>query len=78
MSSQTLVQYLPRQEICSVLLMAFPILLFCYYRAKPWPIPGVPYLEASARSVLGDMPALVQWKNDTGEFTTFLFSDVWS
>lgn len=44
-------------------LGALLVLLYALYRAAlPKPIPGIPYHEASANSVLGDAPAMIKHK----------------
>lgn len=44
-------------------LGAVLVLVYALYRAAlPKPIPGIPYHEASAKSVLGDAPALIKRK----------------
>ena len=41
----------------------------------PKPIPGIPYIEASARSILGDIPAMAEHiKATDGTFVTYLRS----
>ena len=41
----------------------------------PKPIPGIPYIEASARSILGDIPAMTEHiKATDGTFVTYLRS----
>lgn len=45
-------------------LGAVLVLFYALYRAAlPKPIPGIPYHEASAKSVLGDAPAMLRHKN---------------
>lgn len=45
-------------------LGAVLVVLYGLYRAAlPKPIPGIPYHEASAKSVLGDAPAMLKHKN---------------
>ncbi len=46
------------------------VLVLCYllYRAAlPRPIPGIPYNKASAKSIFGDIPALMKNTNETGQ-----------
>ncbi|KAJ9610809.1 hypothetical protein H2200_005586 [Cladophialophora chaetospira] len=38
-----------------------------YQRAKPRPIPGIPYNLEALKSVLGDVPSIVEWKRQHGE-----------
>ena len=44
------------------------VALYLLYRAAlPKPIPGIPYHKSSAKSILGDAPALVKHKDETQE-----------
>lgn len=48
-------------------LGAVLVLVYALYRAAlPKPIPGIPYHEASGKSVLGDAPAMIRHKNKNG------------
>ena len=50
-----------------VVSIIFAALVLLYRAALPKPLPGIPYHHASARSVLGDIPSMVKWKNETRE-----------
>lgn len=48
-------------------LGAVLVVVYALYRAAlPKPIPGIPYHEASGKSVLGDAPAMIKHKNKNG------------
>lgn len=49
--------------------VGFAIILFFGYRwALPKPIPGIPYNEAAARSLFGDVPAMLEQLKKNGHF----------
>lgn len=51
-------------------LVSFGVLVvicFVYYLALPRPIPGIPYNQASAHSILGDLPRLLAHWNEKKE-----------
>jgi hypothetical protein len=43
------------------------LLVLLYHAALPKPVPGISYNHASAKSVLGDIPAMLKWKKETRE-----------
>lgn len=57
--------------LSSSTLLAFGVifvaLILVYRAALPKPIRGIPYNHASARSILGDIPSMIKWKNETRE-----------
>jgi hypothetical protein len=56
--------------LLSTLAIVGTVLTICYliYRAAlPRPIPGIPYHKASARSILGDIPAMVKHTQETSQ-----------
>jgi cytochrome P450 len=55
--------------VVSIILAAAALL---YRAALPKPIPGIPYNQASARSVLGDIPGMMKWKKDTRELFSWM------
>lgn len=58
-----------------VALVALGTLLYLAYRwALPKPIPGIPYDEAAARSLLGNVPELLKFaKNNDGNIVPWFF-----
>lgn len=51
------------------------LLKLLHHLLLPKPIPGIPYIEASARSILGDLPAMAEHiKATDGTFVTYLRS----
>ncbi|KAK1991632.1 cytochrome P450 monooxygenase [Colletotrichum falcatum] len=61
-------------EIRAAVGLGFSILLlYLLYRAMlPRPLPGIPYNEAAARSILGDMPEMIGHAGKTGEMYDWL------
>ncbi|KAF7193519.1 Cytochrome P450 monooxygenase [Pseudocercospora fuligena] len=43
------------------------VVYFLYRSLLPRPIPGIPYNKDAANSVLGDLPAVLQYQKETGE-----------
>lgn len=52
----------------TIALISFALLLYLFYRwLLPKPIPGIPYNKASAKSLLGDIPAFLNAEKQTQE-----------
>jgi len=49
-------------------------LYFLYRTALPKPIPGIPYNKDAARSVLGDVSAMVTYQSETGQIFPWMVS----
>ncbi|KAK0625510.1 cytochrome P450 monooxygenase [Bombardia bombarda] len=58
----------------AAIILAFALLLpLLYWLALPKPLPGIPYNKASARRLLGDVPALTHhMTQDQGTFASYL------
>ncbi|EFQ36703.1 cytochrome P450 monooxygenase [Colletotrichum graminicola] len=58
----------------AIVVFGFFILVLCLvYRALlPRPLPGIPYNEAAAKSILGDMPEMIGHAQKTGEMYDWL------
>lgn len=59
----------PTTVVVGLFLAALALL---YRMALPKPIPGIPYNEASAHSILGDIPAMLRWKKETRELFSWM------
>ncbi|KAF2094396.1 cytochrome P450 [Rhizodiscina lignyota] len=59
-----------------VLIAISACLFFLYRRFLPKPIPGIPYNEKAAKSLLGDIPALVKATQETQEIVAWLNSQL--
>ncbi len=61
--------------VSSLLLGGYFALKLVHYLLRPRPIPGIPYIEASARKIFGDIPAMIEHiKATDGTFVTYLRS----
>lgn len=74
--SQYLAPYYTTLGIITVILIfAIFCLAVLYWLALPRPFPGIPYNASSARSVLGDVPAMLKHiSRDGGTFISYLTS----
>ncbi|RFU78086.1 cytochrome p450 [Trichoderma arundinaceum] len=69
------VSTIPLGVAVAVVLGSGLLLKLLHWFLLPKPIPGIPYIEASARSILGDIPAMVEHiKATDGTFVTYLRS----
>ncbi|KAI1442049.1 cytochrome P450 monooxygenase [Annulohypoxylon stygium] len=60
-----------------MIAIVFAIVLL-YHLALPKPIPGIPYNEASARNLLGDVPAMRSYmkQNEGSSFITYIMNSM--
>ncbi|XDG09713.1 hypothetical protein ABKA04_009328 [Annulohypoxylon sp. FPYF3050] len=60
-----------------MIAIVFAIVLL-YHLALPKPIPGIPYNEASARNLLGDVPAMRSYmkQNEGSNFITYIMNSM--
>ncbi|KAK3938136.1 cytochrome P450 [Diplogelasinospora grovesii] len=56
----------------TVIAICIALLYFSYRAALPRPIPGIPYNEDAANSILGDIPALLAHRKRTGQSREWL------
>lgn len=63
--------------VCLILISVGVSLRLLYRLALPRPIPGIPYNEASARKLLGDVPGMTSHiKNEEGTFITYIIESM--
>ncbi|RYP24612.1 hypothetical protein DL765_000438 [Monosporascus sp. GIB2] len=80
--TRDVVQQMPTSLVGMIVLVVVLLLLggrllvgLMHQLLLPKPIPGIPYIEASARSILGDIPAMAEHiKATDGTFVTYLRS----
>jgi hypothetical protein len=76
MASEHPLSVIPRLPALSALLAVGLLsgLYLLYRKALPKPIPGIPYNKDAARSVLGDLSAMVAHQNETGQIFPWMVS----
>lgn len=49
---------------------------YLYRAALPKPIPGIPHNTVSAKSILGDAPAMIAFKTKTGDMVSWFTGEL--